>query len=810
MFVNVVPLITIPTPLTYRLPLHLARVVKPGFLVIIPLRGQQVTGCVVQTRIEEPDMQVKDVVDVLSDAPALSPAMLDLTKWIAEYYISSLADAIKLAIPGGIERRSGKIIRRKRIGGSRQLHLDSLLPDELAFLKTITEKKCVFYSHVKKQFGEHTARRLLTALINKDLITVETRLLPPKIKKKIQTIVHYAGPEEIENILQKFEKRAPVQAKILRYLQQSGEIAKSQLLRNTNSSSQSISALVKRGLLRLEEREIERLYPLTYLSDFQKPASLTPEQQQAVDTILAAENRNTFSPFLLHGVTGSGKTQVYIECLQHILAKGKTALILVPEISLTAQAVMRYRTYFGDKVAFLHSQMSLGERYDAWRKIHEGYKQIVIGPRSAIFAPLTNIGLIVVDEEHDESYKQQETAPRYHARDVAVMLARLYCCPIILGSATPSLDSYYHASTRKYQLLELPNRIDDVALPKVQIVDLKRGKKYGGILSQRLIQKMQVHLEQGDQIMLLLNRRGYAAAVQCLECGYAEECTACSITLTYHRMDGKLKCHYCGHTREVPLICSQCGGRRLQFKGIAIQQVEEALMEVFPDVPVIRMDADTTIRKGAHGRIATAFESGKYRILLGTQMIAKGFDFPQVQLVGVLLADTGLHIPDFRGAERTFQLLTQVAGRAGRRKRRGEVVLQTFIPENDNIQYAVQHDYHRFFAEESVLRRKLLYPPFGRMAIMRFRGTDNHRVQAGARRFYELLTSNFQAGTVYEPVAAPVMRIKDQYRWQIVCKVRRREAKNMRGSIAAVLSSFAKERFADVYVGIDIDPVSTL
>ena len=396
---------------------------------------------------------------------------------------------------------------------------------------------------------------------------------------------------------------------------------------------------------------------------------LDREGLQAGDEVKGVIESDLFRVFLLHGVTGSGKTQVYIELISEVLKRGKDVIMLVPEISLTSQAVNRLKSYFEGKISFLHSDMSPGERYDSWRKIRSGEYSIIVGPRSAIFAPVKNPGLIIVDEEHDGSYKQSDTAPRYNARDTAVMRGKINNCPVILGSATPSMESYYNSQIGKYKLVKLTRRVDNVPMPKVKIVNLLKEKLSNKIISEYLAGRIEERLRRGEQVILLQNRRGFSTFIQCMDCGFVERCKNCNITLTYHKYGYKLKCHYCGYTKEAPVRCSNCFGKNIYYTGVGTQRVYEEIKKIFPEDTVIRMDADTTTKKGSHSQITAQFEKGMYKILLGTQMISKGFDFPNVNLVGVISADTGLLMPDFRANEKTFQLLTQVAGRAGRRKK---------------------------------------------------------------------------------------------------------------------------------------------
>jgi primosomal protein N' (replication factor Y) len=521
---------------------------------------------------------------------------------------------------------------------------------------------------------------------------------------------------------------------------------------------------------------------------------------------------------VLYGVTASGKTQVYIEAIEYCLQKGQDAIVLVPEIALTPQMVRRFRSHFGDSVAVFHSRMSPGERYDSWRRTWEGKHHIVIGPRSAIFAPLANVGLIIIDEEHEPSYKQNDLTPRYHARDVAVMRAKLNNGVVVLGSATPSVETFFNARINKYELLSLPNRIDDVPLPKIHIVDMRRepriiGRKEPIIFSRLLRQKIDEKLSRGEQIILFQNRRGFATLLKCTSCGYVARCENCDISLTYHLRGQMLKCHYCGYQRKAPNACPECQGLDILMRGIGTQRIEEELHTLFPGVSAMRMDLDTTRGRYSHDKILSAFGRGEYQILLGTQMVAKGLDFPRVTLVGVISADSELLFPDFRAGERTFQLLTQVAGRAGRKDKEGEVVVQTFTPDHYAIFYVRSHDYDHFFKNELKDRHQLDYPPYSRMINIVFRGPKEEAVRYVAEAFAAGLNVGADA-RMLGPVPATLSRIEGQYRYQILLISSKQNdpgAQKTREAVRqAMQNSKELHRGRKVLTSIDVDPISIL
>ena len=590
--------------------------------------------------------------------------------------------------------------------------------------------------------------------------------------------------------------------------------------------SSSLQSLVQRELVQLLEREVER-NPYFNPSPIQSAAKLDPavpaiivnsEQALAVQRVIDSMRQNRFEVFLLHGITGSGKTQVYIEAIRDAVAQGKDAIVLVPEISLTPQAVARFQGNFGKLVAVLHSRMSTGERYDAWRRVHRGEARVVVGARSAVFAPLKNLGLIVVDEEQETTYKQADPAPRYHARDVAIVRAKRSNAVVLLGSATPSIESYSNAQRGKYTLLELTHRIDHVPLPSVRILDMMRWRKtapdHEGIFSRILFEKINEKLEKKEQIILLQNRRGFAPLIRCVNCGFVRYCDACNIPMTYHRRGNLLRCHYCNAHERAPDKCPQCQGLDIIFKGIGTQKVELALKELFPPARVVRMDLDTTRGKLAHDRILREFEEHQHDILLGTQMIAKGLDFHKVTLVGVISADTGLLRPDFRAGERTFQLLTQVAGRAGRRQLPGEVIVQTYSPDDVCMVCAREHDFKKFYEHEIREREALHFPPFSRLALVLFRHRDNERIRGIAQDFAALLKKIGGPFRVFGPTPSPLERIQNEFRWQVLIKSDMEKdpsAHQTRATLNRVAQFFHKaNRNSRARMIVDVDPISML
>ena len=605
------------------------------------------------------------------------------------------------------------------------------------------------------------------------------------------------------------------------------------LLKETGASLSTLKGFIRKNIVEIVQQEVERSVEFSPDAGVTPvlPVQLTPHQVNALRDIGAAIASGVSKTFLLYGITGSGKTQVYIEAIRETLARDKTAIVLVPEISLTPQIVRRFRLHFGNSVAVMHSRMSDGERYDAWRFCKSGKYKIVIGPRSAVFAPLENLGLVVVDEEHEASYKQFDASPRYNARDVAIIRGNNANAVIVLGSATPSIESFYNALTEKYALLELPERIDDAVLPSISLVDMRddHKRRYAAMkeeaakvgrkafekgfhsISFLLEEKIRDRLRKKEGIILLQNRRGFAPFIECLDCGHVERCEQCDVTLTYHLVTKHLRCHYCGSVKPVPSVCPQCKGTQLKLQGFGTQRVEQDLTALFPEAKVLRMDLDTTTRKGSHDKLLQQFGRGDADILLGTQMVAKGLDFPRVSLVGVISADTQMLLPDFRSAERTFQLLTQVAGRAGRSSLKGEVVIQSYQTDHYTLKYVIEHNFRGFYEEELRYRQSAMYPPFTRLVLIECKGPDERNVSRVAEVCANRLKRLSPHSIILGPAAAVISKIKNNFRWQIIVKAVKANDPNstsVRNAVTRVVQEISSS--ADVRRGVqltvDVDP----
>lgn len=624
------------------------------------------------------------------------------------------------------------------------------------------------------------------------LISSYQAMLPKALKAKNGVIVskkleHYLVLENCMDI--PYNER---QQQIITLIKEKGKFLKKEA--NLISVS-SVKTLLKKGVIKEIEEEV---YRLNHESNIKEKYPLTSLQQQAVETVLSKRNTNT--TFLIHGVTGSGKTEVYMEIIERLLQEEKESIVLVPEISLTEQIVSRFKNRFTDHIAILHSRLSEGEKYDEWRKIARGEVKIVIGARSAIFAPLKNIGVIIIDEEHTDSYKQDSCNPKYHAVDIAKWRGKYHHCPVVLGSATPTLETYARAKKQIYELIELKERVNHKELPEIQVVDMNREiKKKIGNFSNFLIDCMKESFSKGEQVLLLLNRRGYSSFVSCKNCGYTEKCPNCDITLTYHKSSNTLRCHYCGYGTKLTKVCPECHEEAISTLGIGTEKIEEELRYLFPNQKVIRMDFDTTSKKGSHEKIINSFASGEYDILLGTQMIAKGLDFPNVTLVGVINADTSLNIPDFRSSETTFQLLCQVAGRSGRGEKCGKVVIQTFNPDHYAIQYAKNHNYIGFYEKEMSIRRQLGYSPYYYLTVLRILSKDYEEAKKVSNQIGEYLKKNLLNTIILGPSVANVFKVNNVYRFQIVLKYKKEENLNI------ILNNLIDHYKTNSKIKIDLD-----
>ena len=656
--------------------------------------------------------------------------------------VSSIKIGIRVIVPFGRMELEGFILEIKE---------DSEL-DNLKEIIDIKDREIILNDELL-ELGNYMRDVTLSTLIS----CFQT-MLPKALKAKNGNVInkkfdtYYILVGDYSEI-----KLTEPQQKIINLLK-NGEVLRKNLV---DISLSSVNTLLKKGIIEEEKKEH---YRLDYKDFKEDKHILTSEQQSVVDSV--CDN----STYLLYGVTGSGKTEVYMELIEKCINDGKTSIVLVPEISLTPQMVNRFRARFGDRIAALHSALSDGEKYDEWRRIYRGEASIVIGARSAIFAPLNNIGIIIIDEEHSDSYKQSDPNPRYDAIDIAKWRSKYHNCPLILGSATPTLESFARANKGVYKLLTLPHRVNGKKLPEVIIVDMnKEIRKSKGHFSPILVESIEKRLSLGEQVILLLNRRGYASFVSCKNCGYTFKCPNCDITLTYHKSSNTLRCHYCGHGEKVFTKCPECGEESLNDLGVGTQRIEEELTNMF-DCRVLRMDFDTTSGKGKHEEMINSFRNHEYDILLGTQIVAKGLDFDNVTLVGVINADTSLNIPDFRSSENTFSLLSQVAGRSGRSSREGQVIIQTYNPDHYAISYTKMHDYLGFYKQEMMIRRSLKYPPYYYLCNIKISGKNSDYIYGEALKIKRSMERNLHNTIILGPSANTIFKLNNVYRYNIILK----------------------------------------
>ncbi len=820
MFCHVVFPLPFKNAFTYSIPDQLKDPVEIGKRVIAPFGKRVLTGFVIGVS-ESTDLKerIKPIRDVLDERPIFDSASLKFYEWISEYYLSSLGEALKNSVPYGTEIESKRKVVSDRdfcLKLFNQERKKSFLRAKL--LSVLSKKEIHSVSQIQKELKNRNIYSLLGSMEKIGAVTLLNEIDTAKVRVKMVKFVKlFKSLDETYHVIPEIEKKSTKQVVILLDLLSTQEpVSLSELLKKTNSPSSSVTSLEKKGLVEVFEKEVERVYSETYKEEI-KQITLTDRQQQIVGRISQSVENNLFETFLIHGVTGSGKTQVYIELAKKVVEKGKNVIILVPEISLTPQITSRFHNHFGNLTAVLHSKMSLGERYDSWRGIIAEKYKVVIGPRSALFAPLKNIGLIVVDEEHDQSYKQHDLVPKYHARDAAIIRARFESCPVVLGSATPSVESMYNALNGKFTLLELPDRIDNAKLPEIKLVDVtieKKKKRMESIFSRTMLDEVALRLQKKENVIVLQNRRGFATQVFCNDCGEVVMCPDCSVSMVHHLSKNILQCHYCGIIKPVPKACSICGSIELKFYGTGTQRVEDELDYYFPNAKIERVDSDTMNRKGKLGEILNSFRKGEIDILVGTQMVSKGLDFSNVTLVGVVAAETSLWIPDFRADERTFQLLTQVSGRSGRSEKEGEVIIQTQNGKHFVLQKVLANDYRGFYEKEIGLREQGGYPPFTRIGLVEIKDEKEDRARSASREFYEYLRKHGKGLKFTSPTEAIIYKIKGQYRFQILIKNNRKVDPSGKLLRSAILNSYIeynqKTRFKDVKVILDIDPQSII
>ncbi|MHC1578504.1 MAG: primosomal protein N' [Dehalococcoidia bacterium] len=789
----------------YSIPPNLS--VAVGQAVWVPFGSQLLQGIVLGLSDQPTVEETREIAGTVADLPLLSSLQIKLAQWISEHYFSTPFEALALMLPPGFGRRSVTFFEAT----NSQVDLP-LTSEQREVLRVLGKKKKMSLPELEKAIGKRKARQITDQLLGHKLIIQTLELGKPRARPQMVAYIKLTGDkEEIEAAKARLEKsHAYKQAELLEFLTgQTQPISVSELRKRLNCSPATIKALESRHLVSVEERRVRR-DPLSRLGITASPAPVLTSSQQAAwgsirDAIVSGKRQSGQSAvFLLFGVTGSGKTEIYLRALADVIDAGKKGVCLIPEIALTQQTVERFASRFPGRVAVLHSGLSLGEQFDEWQWILEGNCDVVIGPRSALFAPLPSLGLIIIDEEHEWTYKQEDKSPRYHARDVAIKLAEFSGAAVILGSATPDIGSFHKAKQGEYELVELKERITPRGyspLPEVGVVDLRGELKAGNtsLLSRSLSAAMKETLAHGEQVILFLNRRGTATFVRCRNCGFVFRCPRCSVALTYHAAEKRLICHRCRYSIPVPQSCPRCFRRDLRFLGIGTQRVEEEVRHLFPEARLLRWDRDVITRKYAHEMLLKKFREHKADVLIGTQMIAKGLDLPQVTLAGVINADTALNFPDFRSSERTFQLLCQVAGRAGRGVKAAKVIIQTYSPDNYVIEAAARHDYLGFYYKEIDYRRQYNYPPFSQLVRLVYSHSNEELCRHEAERMHRLILGAKDREDIVDfnvigPVPAFAFRARGRYRWQLF----------LRGADSArMLSLLALPRGWT----IDVDPV---
>jgi primosomal protein N' (replication factor Y) len=764
---------------SYSIPPGLA--VDIGQAVWVPFGDKILQGIVVELSPSPAVEETREIAGVIEPRPLLSPSHVLLARWLSEYYLSPLFDAVALMLPPGFERRTLTFISATPLPEG--FDPSTLTKEQRQVLDLVQKQGRVSLKQVEKTLGKKKAQAVVSQLVRRGLATRSYQLEPVRARPKMMPYLRLAvtASEAHQQAARLKEGRAIKQARLLDYLARQGEpVSLAEARKNTNCDKAVADALARKGWASIKQVEVRR-EPISYQGITpSQPLTPTAAQKSALEAIKSSLAEGKAQTFLLHGVTGSGKTEVYLQALAEVIGRGKRGIVLVPEIALTPQTIERFASRFPHKVAVLHSKLSLGEQFDEWQRIREGEFEVVIGPRSAIFAPQPDLGLIVIDEEQEWTYKQTDKSPRYHARDVALKLAELTEATVILGSATPDVETFYHAQRGDYRLLQLPQRVtprDGAALPEVEVVDLREELKAGNrsLFSRSLSQETSRAVANKEQVILFLNRRGGASFVQCRNCGLVLRCRRCDVPLAYHPAGDKLLCHQCNYQMPVPQTCPRCLRRSIKFLGVGTQKLEEEARQGFPRARLLRWDSDATRGKHSHDEILSNFRRHQADILIGTQMVAKGLDLPLVTLVGVVSADVALNLPDFRAGERTFQLLSQVAGRAGRGTLGGRVIIQTYSPEHYAIEAASRHDYASFYEREIDYRRQLRNPPFSQLACLVYSHTNDARCQRQAEEMKLMLTQEIDSQGIagielIGPAPAFIHRLRGRFRWQLILR----------------------------------------
>ena len=797
---------SIDRPYDYSVPAAWRETIREGHRVMVPFGAgnRKTEGIVLELQEEEASRQLKAIAHVFDDDVVLQPQQKALALWMCRRYFCTFFQAANALFPPGVWNRKAETY----LPG--ELSDEGLPPKKLRILAALRQAgKPLTAGELKKLLQPEDIKKELAQLVKSGHVTVQQQFQQNVREKKI-TMLRLTLP--LEQALGQIGKGTLKERreKVLRVIHQAGQLPEKEVCYLTGMSTALIRRLVTLGILTAESVQVSRM-PKLLKTETPEPISLNEQQQAAFLRLQQLQQSGKPEAALLYGVTGSGKTQVYIRLIQHTLDQGKNAILLVPEIALTPQMLKKFRLYFRDQVAVMHSGLTATQRYDEYCRIQSGKARVVIGTRTAVFSPLDNLGCMIIDEEQEPTYKS-ESDPRYHAREVAKYRAAQDNCLLLMGSATPSVESYHAAKAGKYHLLTLPQRYQNTPLPATILADMRGQLREGdpSRISRQLLEELQLNLSRGEQSILFINRRGSARMATCIDCGHIPTCENCSVALTYHSRNGRLMCHHCGYSQPMPETCPECGGAHLKLIGSGTQSIEDELQELLPEAQILRMDADTTEGRVSHEKLLDSFAKGKADILLGTQMVAKGLDFDNVTLVGVLEADLSLYCGDYHATERTFSLLAQVVGRAGRRTRPGRAVIQTYTPEHPVIQAAAAQDYDAFYEQEILTRQALKAPPFADQFVFRFGGTDEHTVQQAAQVFAKALATQLAQTpdvepTVLGPVPAPIAKLNKRYFYTV--SFRGRATNNSRALVSRMLAAYDRwPGSRSLTVSADIDP----
>lgn len=811
MFVNVALPLPIYQLFTYSVPDEFAELINIGARVTVPFKNVYYDGFIVDifNEIPQTEFEIKPIYDILDFQPVLSEKLLQFYKFISNYYITPLGEVLNYATIPGTDLHIETYISLNNISSHINIIAEKKYTELFEALKSYQK---IELKSLTKILKKNNLNAFLKKLEKDGILKIETKILPKKVKDKTVKFVRILkNYDEIKEILSKLSKKSVSQIELGIFIIENGikEIELKTLIEISNCKTHTIKSLEQKGILEIYDEIVDRIFENKYKEDHKKIV-LNKAQKSIFDTIFKSIEKNIFDTFLLHGVTASGKTQIYIELVKKVIEQNKNALILVPEISLTPQIVARFQNNFGDIVTFVHSKMSVSYKQDVWKGIYSGKYKIVIGPRSAIFTPLENLGIVIVDEEHDSGYKQTDQMPTYNARDLAVYKAKLYNCVAILGSATPSIESLYNCKIGKYKYLSLTQRVNKINQPTIEIINLREQNNDNKYFSFKLLKKIEEKLEKKEGIIILQNLKGFAPRVICKDCGNIHQCKYCSVPLVYHLNSNQLQCHYCGYSESFEHNCKKCGSPDYQMLGSGTEKIEDELQNIFPDAVIRRVDADSITNKDVLSKILNDFKQKKIDILVGTQILSKGLDFPHLSLVGVINADTLISIPNYKTEEKAMQILHQVSGRAGRSDIQGEVIIQTFNPENKFFEYLKQNKYLDFAEEHLMLRQKLKYPPFNKMIIVEIKSKEQKLALQIAKEFYSLLPK-VKYFTATKPLEAPIFLLNKHYRYNIIIKNLANndpEGRLTRKSITNFyINNFKNFNSQNYKILIDVDPI---